>query len=71
MKPKVAVIGTGGTLAAVAESPLEMLEYDPDRGLEIDELLARIPELHQVAEVVPVTYWPGDWMTSCPAELMA
>jgi len=56
MKPKVAVIGTGGTLAAVADSPLEMLEYDPDRGLEIDALLGRIPELHQVAEVLPVKF---------------
>ena len=56
MKPKVAVIGTGGTLAAVAESSLEMLEYDPDRGLDIDALLARIPELHQVAEVLPVKF---------------
>jgi L-asparaginase len=56
MKPKVAVIGTGGTLAAVAESPLEMLEYDPDHGLEIGALLDRIPELHQVAEVLPVKF---------------
>jgi L-asparaginase/Glu-tRNA(Gln) amidotransferase subunit D len=31
-KPKVAIIGTGGTLASIAASPLEMLEYDPDRG---------------------------------------
>jgi len=55
-KPKVAIIGTGGTLASVATSPLEMLEYDPDRGLDIEQLLARFPEIHQVAEVVPVPF---------------
>jgi L-asparaginase len=55
-KPKVAIIGTGGTLASVAASPLEMLEYDPDRGLDIDALLARFPEARQVAEIVPVRF---------------
>jgi L-asparaginase len=55
-KPKVAIIGTGGTLASVAASPLEMLEYDPDQGLDIDALLARFPEVHRVAEIVPVRF---------------
>ena len=55
-KPKVAIIGTGGTLASVASSPLEMLEYDPDRGLDIDKLLARTPELDHVARIVPVRF---------------
>ena len=57
-KPKVAIIGTGGTMASVASSPLEMLEYDPDRGLDIDALLDRFPEVHQVAEVVPAGFQP-------------
>jgi L-asparaginase len=55
-KPKVAIIGTGGTLASVAASPLEMLEYDPDQGLDIDALLARFPEVHRVAEIVPARF---------------
>ncbi len=56
MKPKVSIIGTGGTLASVARSPLEMLEYDPDQGLDIDGLLARFPEVHQVADIVPARF---------------
>lgn len=55
-KPKVAIIGTGGTLASVAGSPLEILEYDPDHGLDIDGLLARFPEVHRVADIVPVRF---------------
>jgi L-asparaginase len=56
MKPKVAIIGTGGTLASVATSSLELLEYDPDQGLDIEGLLARFPEVHQVADIVPVWF---------------
>jgi L-asparaginase len=56
MKPKVAIIGTGGTLASVAASPLEMLEYDPDHGLDIAGLLARFPEVHRVADIVPAPF---------------
>jgi L-asparaginase len=56
IKPKIAIIGTGGTLASVAASPLEMLEYDPDLGLDIDGVLARFPEVHQVAEIVPARF---------------
>ena len=56
MKPKVAIIGTGGTLASVAASPLELLEYDPDQGLDIMALLARFPEVRQVADIVPVPF---------------
>jgi L-asparaginase len=56
MNPKIAIIGTGGTLASVAASPLEVLEYDPDKGLDIDGLLARFPEVRGVAEVLPVRF---------------
>ncbi|MDB5397557.1 MAG: asparaginase family protein [Rhodospirillales bacterium] len=55
-KPKVAIIGTGGTLASIAASPLEMLEYDPDRGLDIDGLLSRFPEAYEIADIVPVRF---------------
>jgi L-asparaginase len=56
MKPKVAVIGTGGTIASMAGSQLELLEYEPERGLDTAALLARFPEAHQVAEIVPVKF---------------
>jgi L-asparaginase len=55
-KPKIAIIGTGGTLAAVAASSLEVLEYEPDHGLDIDGLLARFPDVHLVADILPVRF---------------
>ncbi len=56
MKPKVAVIGTGGTIASIAASPLELLEYEPERGLDTEALLARFPEVSRVAEIVAVKF---------------
>jgi L-asparaginase len=56
IKPKVAIIGTGGTLASIASSSLEMLEYDPDNGLDIDGLLVHFPEVRRVADIVPARY---------------
>lgn len=55
--PRVAVIGTGGTIASVGEHSLELTEYiNHNRLYDIHELLARTPELERVAEVVPVPY---------------
>jgi L-asparaginase len=56
MKPKIAIIATGGTLASVARSPLDLLDYEPEKGLDIDGLLARFPEVREVAEIVPAPY---------------
>ena len=70
-KPSVAVIGTGGTIASVGGDGLELVRYiDRKRMLPIGELLARTPELAQVADVTPVAYdalqshgiGPGDWL---------
>ena len=56
-KPSVAVIGTGGTIASVGGDGLELVRYiDRKRMLPIDELLARTPELAQVADVTPIAY---------------
>ena len=55
-RPKIAIIGTGGTLASVAASSLEVLEYEPDNGLDIAGLLARFPEVHRIADVMPVRF---------------
>ncbi len=56
-KPKVAFIGTGGTIASVGRGPLDIQDYAV-RGLmlEADALLARFPEAQEVAEVVPVRF---------------
>ncbi len=55
--PRVAVIGTGGTIASVGEHSLELTEYiNHNRLYDIHELLGRTPELEQVAEIVPIPY---------------
>jgi L-asparaginase len=56
MKPKVAIIATGGTIASVAATPLALLDYVPEKGLDIGGLLARFPEVREVANIVPVPY---------------
>jgi L-asparaginase len=56
MKQKVAIIGTGGTIASVAASPLELLDYVPEMGLDTAALLARFPELDALAEIIPVPF---------------
>ena len=56
-KPRVAVIGTGGTIASIGTSPLDLLDYGANETmLHIDELIARFPEIHGVAEVVPIHF---------------
>ena len=69
--PRIAVIGTGGTISSVAESSLDTLDY-PEFGRKLDpaELLGRFPETSLVAEPVPVPFravgstaiGPADWI---------
>ena len=55
--PRVAVIGTGGTISAVGRHSLELMEYITNKTMyDVHELLARVPEADRVAEVVPVPY---------------
>ncbi|MBV9556208.1 MAG: asparaginase [Pseudolabrys sp.] len=56
-KPKVAFIGTGGTIASVGSGPLEVQDYVvTGMVLHADEILARFPEAALVADVMPVRY---------------
>jgi L-asparaginase len=57
-KPKVAVIGTGGTITAISGiGPLDMIEYTSSGHLlEADQLVARYPEANEVAEVIPIRF---------------
>jgi L-asparaginase len=69
--PKIAVIGTGGTISSVAESSLDSLDY-PEFGskLSADEVLRRVPEVHLVADPRPISFravgstaiGPADWL---------
>ena len=56
-KPKVAFVGTGGTIASLGRHPLDIQDYAAaGRMLHAEELLARFPEAQEVAEVIPVRF---------------
>src|SRR5689334_1825174 len=69
--PRIAVIGTGGTISSLGASSLDVLDY-PDFGqkLTYDALLDRFPETRLVADPMPVTFrrvgstdiGPKDWV---------
>jgi L-asparaginase len=79
-KPRVALIGTGGTISSMGRDSLDVWQYmDTGSKLEPAELLARYPETAEVAAVVPVPFravgssfiGPADWLalTATIAEL--
>lgn len=82
-RPKVAVIGTGGTIASQGSGPLDTQDY-ASSGLPILDaagLVARVPALAEVAEVIPVPFraipstavgW-AEWraLLACIAEVKA
>src|ERR1700731_4267269 len=69
--PRIAVIGTGGTISSLGASSLDVLDY-PDFGqkLTCEALLERFPETRLVADPMPVTFrqvgstdiGPRDWI---------
>jgi L-asparaginase len=69
--PRIAVIGTGGTISSLGAGSLDVLDY-PEFGQKLDAaaLLERFPETRLVADPVPVRFrevgstaiGPGDWI---------
>ncbi|HEY1260304.1 MAG TPA: asparaginase, partial [Stellaceae bacterium] len=69
--PRIAVIGTGGTISSLGASSLDVLDY-PDFGQKLtsEALLDRFPETRLVADPAPTTYrqvgstdiGPADWL---------
>jgi len=69
--PRIAVLGTGGTISSLGASSLDVLDY-PDFGqkLTCEALLERFPESRLVADPLPVTFrqvgstdiGPRDWL---------
>lgn len=69
--PRIAVIGTGGTISSLGAGSLDVLDY-PDFGQKLtsEALLERFPETRLVAEPVPVTFrqvgstaiGPAEWL---------
>jgi len=56
-KPRVAVIGTGGTIASLGRGPLDISDYSAAGNIMAgDALVARVPELAEVAEVQAVPF---------------
>ena len=56
-KPKVAFIGTGGTIASLGRGPLDVQDYGATgKVMHADEILAKWPETALVADVIPIRY---------------
>ncbi|MFL5287746.1 MAG: asparaginase [Rhodopila sp.] len=56
-KPKIAFIGTGGTIASLGQGPLDLQDYGSlGNVMHADEILARWPETALVADVIPIRY---------------
>lgn len=56
-RPRVAIIGTGGTIASIGKGPLDILDYAANETmLHVDDIIARFPEVHEVADILPVRY---------------
>src|SRR5277367_6086956 len=57
MKPKVAFIGTGGTIASLGAGSLDLQNYGATGNvMHADEIIARWPETALVADVLPIRY---------------
>jgi len=55
--PKVAFIGTGGTIASLGRGPLDIYDYGAAGNvMHAAEILGRWPDTAQVADVMPVRY---------------
>jgi L-asparaginase len=57
LRPRVALISTGGTIASVDSDCFNLIDYpDTARKIEAPEILARFPEAGRFAEVIPVPF---------------
>ena len=56
-KPRIAFIGTGGTISSLGAGPLDLHDYGlQNNRMEADAILAKFPEVQEVANVFPVRY---------------
>jgi L-asparaginase len=57
VKPKIAFIGTGGTISSIGRHSLDIVDYVANGVmLHAGDIVARYPELAEVAEVIPVRF---------------
>src|SRR5689334_5751609 len=56
-KPKVAFIGTGGTMSSLGIHPLELQDYGVhNKRMHASGIVARFPEVQEVADIVAVDF---------------
>jgi L-asparaginase len=56
-RPRIAFIGTGGTIASLGEGPFDITDYiRHGRMMQAEALLAYWPQVQEVAEVTPVPF---------------
>jgi L-asparaginase len=56
-RPKVAFIGTGGTISSLGIHPLELQDYGiHNNRMHASAIVARFPEVNEMANVVPVDF---------------
>ena len=70
-KPKVALIGTGGTISSLGRDQMDLVNYG-DTGviMHADDIAGRVPQIHEHAEVVSLRFrnmaaidiGPRDWL---------
>ena len=70
-KPKIAFLGTGGTISYTGRNSLDVWEYmDFGTRLNVKEILSRFPEVEKSAEIIPIDVRqvsssgivPNDWL---------
>ncbi|HET7037830.1 MAG TPA: asparaginase [Thermomicrobiaceae bacterium] len=70
-RPRVAVIGTGGTIQSLGKDSLDLYEYGSNNGvLDAAQLVDQVQELASIAEIIPFASWtkastavtPSDWL---------
>jgi len=56
-KKRIAVVGTGGTIATLGRSPFDLIDYGKfGRLLPIEQLLGLFPDINGLADLVPVAF---------------
>jgi L-asparaginase len=56
-KPKVAFIGTGGTIASLGQDPLDIQDYSRHgKMMHAREMLERFPEMQLAADILPIDF---------------
>ena len=71
-RPRVALIGTGGTISTVSRHALDLFDYgSAAKILEPDALISELPQLRDVADVVPIPFRAIDSLAITSADWLA